>query len=126
MVNDLGDEMVKNLEKFLAPIDRLVSLNTNHFDKLIEAQKRAAEDYTAVTKKRMEAAANIKDPEALARFVTDQMALAQSSYENMVANSRTMFETMTGYNAEVIKLFQDSTREIQAEVKKALDEMDSK
>lgn len=122
MVKDLGDEMVKNLEKFLAPIERLVTLNTNHFDKLIDAQKKAAEEYASVTKQRMSAATQIKDPEALARFVTDQMALAQSSYENMVANSRTLFETMTGYNAEVIKLFQESTKEIRSEVQKALED----
>lgn len=122
MVKQMGDEMIKNLEKFLEPIEKLVTLNTNHFDKLIEAQKLAAENYANVTKQRMSAASQINDPEALARFVTDQMALAQSSYENMVSNSRTLFETMTGYNAEVIKLFQDSTKDIRAEVQKAIEE----
>lgn len=122
MIHSGGDDMVRNLEQFLAPIEKLVTLNTNHFDKLLEAQKKAAENYASVTKERMKAATEISDPETLARFVTDQMALAQSSYENMVANSRSMFEAMTGYNAEVIRLFQESTKQLQQEVKKALED----
>ena len=46
------------------------------------------------------------------------MALAQSNYEKMVGNSRTMFEAMTGYNAEVIQLFQESTAQLKEEIKK--------
>jgi hypothetical protein len=66
----------------------------------------------------MQTASEIKDPVALASFVTDQMALAQSSYEKMVMNSRSMFEAMTGYNAEVIELFQESTAKLKEEIKK--------
>ena len=36
----------------------------------------------------------------------------------MVDNSRVMFETMTGYNAEVIKLFQESTVQLKKEIDK--------
>jgi len=115
--------MDNNLEKILEPIDKLVELNINHFDKLIDAQKKAAEQYAKVTRERMQQAQEIRDPEALARFVTDQMALAQSSYENMVASSRSLFESLTGYNAEVIQLFQESTQDIQDEVQKALKEI---
>ena len=110
--------MVKDIKGFTQPISKLVELNTQHFDTLMEAQKKAAEDYRALVKQRMQTASEIKDPVALASFVTDQMALAQSSYEKMVSNSRSMFEAMTGYNAEVIQLFQESTAQLKKEIEK--------
>lgn len=110
--------MVKDIKGFTQPITKLVELNTQHFDTLMEAQKKAAEDYRALVKQRMQTASEIKDPVALASFVTDQMALAQSSYEKMVSNSRSMFEAMTGYNAEVIQLFQESTAQLKKEIEK--------
>jgi len=112
--------MVKNIKGFTQPISQLVELNTQHFDTLMDAQKKAAEDYKALVQKRMQTASEIKDPVALASFVTDQMALAQSSYEKMVGNSRSMFETMTGYNAEVIELFQKSTAQLKEEIEKEI------
>ena len=118
--------MVKNVDGFTKPISKLVELNTHHFDTLMEAQKQAADDYRALVQKRMENATEIKDPVALARFVTDQMALAQSSYEKMVDNSRSMFESMTGYNAEVIQLFQQSTSQLKEEINKELTETKGK
>jgi len=36
----------------------------------------------------------------------------------MVSNSRSMFESMTGYNAEVIQLFQESTVQLKEEIEK--------
>ncbi len=54
------------------------------------AHKKAADDYRTMVQQRMQTAADIQDPVALASFVTDQMALAQSSYEKMVVNSRSM------------------------------------
>ncbi|PCI20699.1 MAG: hypothetical protein COB62_04295 [Piscirickettsiaceae bacterium] len=110
--------MVKNIKGFTQPISQLVELNTQHFDTLMAAQKKAAEDYRKLVQKRMEVASEIEDPAALARFITDQMALAQSSYEKMVSNSRSMFESMTGYNADVIQLFQESTAKLKEEIKK--------
>ena len=110
--------MVKNFKGFTQPITQLVDLNTQHFDTLMEAQKKAAENYRALVQERMKSASEIKDPVALASFVTDQMALTQSSYEKMVMNSRSMFEAMTGYNAEVIELFQKSTVQLKEELKK--------
>jgi len=110
--------MVKNVKGFTQPISKLVELNTQHFDTLMDAQKKAAEDYRALVQQRMQTASEINDPVALASFVTDQMALAQSSYEKMVGNSRSMFESMTGYNAEVIQLFQESTAQLKEEIKK--------
>jgi len=110
--------MVKNINGFTQPISKLVELNTQHFDTLMTSQKKAADDYRSLVEQRMQAAKDIKDPVALASFVTDQMALAQSSYEKMVANSRSMFESMTGYNAEVIQLFQESTSKLKDEIAK--------
>ena len=116
--------MVKNIKGFTQPVVKLMELNTDHFDTLISTQKQAAEDYRSLVTKRMENAADIKDPVALARFVTDQMALAQSSYEKMVDNSRSLFESMTGYNAEVIKLFQQSTSQLKEEIKNEVEKQD--
>lgn len=110
--------MVKNIDGFTQPIDKLVELNTQHFDTLITSQKKAADDYRALVQQRMQSATDIKDPVALASFVTDQMALAQSSYEKMVNNSRVMFESMNGYNAEVIQLFQESTSKLKEEIQR--------
>jgi phasin family protein len=112
--------MVKNVKGFTQPISKLVELNTHHFDTLMAAQQQAADDYKALVQKRMQTASEIKDPVALAKFVTDQMALAQSSYEKMVGNSRSLFEAMTGYNAEVIQLFQESTVQLKKEINKEL------
>ncbi len=110
--------MVKNINGFTQPIAKLVELNTQHYDSLMAAQKKSADDYRHLVQKRMESASEIKDPIELARFVTDQMALAQSSYEKMVISSRSMFEAMTGYNAEVIQLFQESTAQLKKEIEK--------
>lgn len=110
--------MVKNLKGFTQPVSELVELNTQHYNTLMAAQQKAADDYKNLIQQRMETAAEIKDPVALARFVTDQMALAQSSYEKMVSNSRSLFESMSGYNAEVINLFQQSTEQLKEEIKK--------
>ena len=104
--------------KFTRPVSKLVALNTQHFDTLMLAQKKAADDYRQLVEKRMQSATEIKNPVALASFVTDQMTLAQSSYEKMVADSRSMFEAMTGYNAEVIQLFQESTVQLREEIQK--------
>ncbi|MEO1888984.1 MAG: phasin family protein [Cycloclasticus sp.] len=112
--------MVKNINGFTQPIQKLVDLNTQHFDTLMASQKEVADNYRALVEKRMQSASDIKDPVALASFVTDQMALAQSSYEKMVSNSRVMFESMTGYNAEVIQLFQESTSKLKNEIKKEM------
>jgi len=118
--------MVKNINSFTQPISKLVELNTQHYDSLMAAQKKSADDYRNLIQKRMENASEIKDPIELARFVTDQMALAQSSYEKMVMNSRSMFEAMTGYNAEVIQLFQESTAQLKNEIKKETTSVDEK
>jgi len=104
--------------KFTRPVSKLVALNTQHFDTLMLAQKKAADDYRQLIEQRMQSAAEIQNPVALASFVTDQMTLAQSSYEKMVADSRSMFEAMTGYNAEVIQLFQESTVQLKEEIQK--------
>jgi len=103
---------------FTRPVSKLVELNTQHFDTLMLAQKKAADDYRELVEKRMQSATEINDPVALASFVTDQMTLAQNSYEQMVASSRTLFETMTGYNAEVIQLFQESSTQLKEELEK--------
>lgn len=114
--------MVKNIKGFTQPVSELVELNTQHYTALMEAQKQAADDYKSLVQERMKAAAEIKDPVALARFVTDQMALTQSSYEKMVSNSRSLFESMNGYNAEVIRLFQQSTAQLKKEIDKETSE----
>lgn len=110
--------MVRDFESFTQPITKLIELNTQHFDTLMCAQKKAADAYRTIVQQRMQTAADIQDPVALASFVTDQMALTQSSYEKMIANNRSMFESMTGYNAEVIQLFQQSTAQLREELKK--------
>lgn len=110
--------MEENGNKLTHPVSKLVELNTQHFDVLMLKQKKAADDYRALIQQRMQSAADINDPVALASFVTDQMSLAQNSYEQMVENSRTLFESMTGYNAEVIQLFQESNQQLNEELSK--------
>jgi len=110
--------MVKNIKGFTQPVSKLVELNTHHFDSLVQAQKEAAENYRTIVQSRMEAASEISDPVALAQFITDQMALAQSSYEKMVNNSRALFEGLSSYNSDVIELFQKSTAQLKDQVDK--------
>lgn len=108
--------MVNNIVGFTQPISKLVELNTQHFDTLMNAQKKAVDEYRLLVQQRMQSASDIKDPVALAQFVTEQMAMAQSNYESMVNNSRALFEAMTGYNAEVIQLFQESTQQLKQQI----------
>lgn len=108
--------MVNNIVGFTQPISKLVELNTQHFDTLMNAQKQAVDEYRLLVQQRMQSASDIKDPVALAQFVTEQMAMAQSNYESMVNNSRALFEAMTGYNAEVIQLFQESTQQLKQQI----------
>ncbi|MEW5007843.1 MAG: hypothetical protein RPR28_01395 [Cycloclasticus sp.] len=46
------------------------------------------------------------------------MTLAHSLYEAMLANSRNLFEAMSGYNAEIIQLFQGSRVQFKEELDK--------
>ena len=108
--------MVNDVLSFTQPISKLVELNTQHFDSLISTQKQAAESYRLLVQQRMQSASEIKDPVALAEFITEQMVMAQSNYESMVNNSRALFEAMTGYNAEVIQLFQESTQQLKKQI----------
>ncbi|MBQ0724399.1 MAG: phasin family protein [Cycloclasticus sp.] len=108
--------MVNNILGFTQPISKLVELNTQHFDTLMNTQKQAVDDYRSLVQQRMQSASDIKDPVALAQFVTEQMVMAQSNYESMVNNSRALFEAMTGYNAEVIQLFQESTQQLKQQI----------
>lgn len=108
--------MVNNIVGFTQPISKLVELNIQHFDTLMNAQKQAVDEYRLLVQQRMQSASDIKDPVALAQFVTEQMAMAQSNYESMVNNSRALFEAMTGYNAEVIQLFQESTQQLKQQI----------
>tara|TARA_R110002111_G_scaffold110359_1_gene169829 strand:- start:15409 stop:15759 length:351 start_codon:yes stop_codon:yes gene_type:complete len=108
--------MVNNIVGFTQPISKLVELNIQHFDTLMNAQKQAVDEYRLLVQQRMQSASDIKDPVALAQFVTEQMAMAQSNYESMVNNSRALFEAMTDYNAEVIQLFQESTQQLKQQI----------
>jgi phasin family protein len=110
--------MVNDIKAFTQPVTKLVELNTKHFDDLMSTQQKAVDDYQALVKQRIQTASEIRDPVALAGFVTDQLSLAQSGYEKMIANNHSMFTVMQDYNSQVIKLFQESTKQLKKDVRK--------
>ena len=57
----------------------------------------------------MKAASGIKDAEALNAFAKEQVELAQSGYEKVVADSKSLFEDTKSYNEQVLNIVKEST-----------------
>ena len=115
--------MLNNLEFLFAPVKKLAELNKAQFEKAVASQQAAAKEYVALTEARIKAATAIKDVEGLNTFVKEQVELAQSGFEKVVADSKVLVEDAKSYNEEVIKLVQESnavvTEEVKETVKKA-------
>ena len=115
--------MLNNLEILLAPVKKLAELNKAAFEKAAAAQQAAAKEYVALTEARIKAATAIKDVAGLNTFIKDQVALAQSGFEKVQADSKVLIEDAKAYNEEVVKLVQESnvvvTKEVKETVKKA-------
>lgn len=110
--------MISDYKKITAPIEDLVEMNVNQVRKMVEAQQRATQDYMELAKSRMEAAANIKDPETLSAFFKEQMQLSQENYEKLIANSQELMDEVQSYGEEVRKLINKSNENIKEELKK--------
>lgn len=113
--------MLENFEKVLGPVQKLIELNKSQVEKMVAAQQEAAKSYVELTEARIKAAAEIKDQDALAAFVKDQVELAQSSYEKFVADSKALFADAKTYNEEVLKLVQEVNTKMTEEVKSAVE-----
>ena len=115
--------MLNDLELLLAPAKKLAELNKAQIEKAVASQQAAAKEYVELTEARIKAATAIKDVEGLNAFVKEQVELAQSGFEKVVADSKELVEDAKAYNEEVIKLVQEGndvvTKEVKETVKKA-------
>jgi len=94
---------------FAAPITKLIELNKSQFEKLAAAQQEAAKNYVQLTEARIKAASGIKDAEALNAFAKEQVELAQSGYEKVIADSKSLFEDTKSYNEQVLSIVKETT-----------------
>jgi len=99
---------MNNFNAFAAPITKLIELNKSQFEKLAAAQQEAAKNYVELTEARIKAATGIKDPEALNVFAKEQVELAQTGLEKVVADSKSLFEDTKAYNEQVLELVKES------------------
>jgi phasin family protein len=115
-------KMLKNIEVLLAPAKKLAELNKAQIEKAVSTQQAAAKEYVALTEARIKAVTAIKDVAGLNAFVKEQVELAQSGFDKVVADSKTLVADAKAYNEDVIKLVQEGnavvTKEVKATVKK--------
>ena len=91
------------------PIKKLIELNKTQFEKLAAAQQESAKNYIALTEARIKAASTIKAPEALKQFTTEQIELAQSSYEKMLSDGQSLFKDAQNYNEQLLNIIKQSS-----------------
>jgi len=99
---------MNNFDAFAAPITKLIELNKAQFEKLAASQQEAAKNYAELTEARIKAVTGIKDPEAFNVFAKEQVELAQTGLEKVVADSKSLFEDTKAYNEQVLQLVKES------------------
>ncbi len=86
---------------FGAPVQKLIELNTATMKKAFELQKAAIEKQIAQSQADFKAVSEIKDPKALASFVTAKTEEAKASLETLKADAQVAVESTKTYFAEV-------------------------
>ncbi|ORU89487.1 MAG: hypothetical protein A6F71_00540 [Cycloclasticus sp. symbiont of Poecilosclerida sp. M] len=99
---------MNDFNAFADPIKKLIELNKAQFEKIAASQQEAAKNYVELTEARIKAASGIKDPEALNVFAKEQVQLAQTGYEKIVADSKSLFEYTKAYNEQVLSIVKES------------------
>jgi len=100
---------MNDFNAFADPIKKLIELNKSQFEKLAAAQQEAAKNYMQLTEARIKAASSIKDPESLQAYVKEQAELAQSGFEKVVADSKSLFEDAKTFSEQVLNIVKEST-----------------
>ncbi len=100
---------MNDFNAFAAPITKLIELNKTQFEKMAAAQQEAAKNYAELAETRIKAASNIKDAEAFNVFAKEQVELAQSGLEKVVADSKALFEDTKAYNEQVLNIVKESS-----------------
>ena len=103
---------MNDFNAFAAPITKLIELNKAQFEKLAAAQQEAAKNYVELTEARIKAATQIKDADALNAFAKEQVELAQSGLEKVVADSKSLFEDTKAYNEQVLNIVKEGAAAI--------------
>ena len=98
---------MNDFNAFADPIKKLIELNKSQFEKLAAAQQEAAKNYMQLTEARFKAASTIKDPESLQTYVKEQVELAQSGFEKVVADSKSLFEDTKTFNEQVLNIVKE-------------------
>ncbi len=98
--------MLKNIQTpdfsaFGAPVQKLIELNTATLTKAFEAQQAAAEKQIAQSQASLKAAMEIKDPEGLTSYLTEQSEIAKANLEALQAEAQANVEKSKAYFAEV-------------------------
>ncbi|HIG78431.1 MAG TPA: phasin family protein [Cycloclasticus sp.] len=99
---------MNDFNAFAAPITKLIELNKAQFEKLAAAQQQSAKNYVELTEVRIKAASAIKSPEAFNAFAKEQVELAQTGLQKIVADGKSLFEDTKTYNEEVLNLVKES------------------
>ncbi|ORU91738.1 MAG: hypothetical protein A6F72_03115 [Cycloclasticus sp. symbiont of Poecilosclerida sp. N] len=99
---------MNDFNAFVVPITKLIELNKAQFEKLAAAQQEATKNYVELTEASIKAASGIKDPEAFNTFAQEQVELAKSGLEKVVADGKTLFEDTKAYNEQVLCIVKES------------------
>lgn len=86
---------------FVAPVQKLIELNTATFTKAFELQKAAIEKQIAQAQADFQTFSSIKDVEAFTAFVTAKSEEAKSNIEALQAEAQEAAESSKAYFAEV-------------------------
>ena len=103
---------MNDFNAFAAPITKLIELNKAQFEKLAAAQQEAAKNYVELTEAHIKAATQIKDADALNAFAKEQVELAQSGLEKVVADSKSLVEDTKAYNEQVLNIVKEGAAAI--------------
>ncbi len=104
---------MNDFNAFAVPMTKLIELNKAQFEKLAAAQQEATKNYVELTEARIKAASGIKDADALNAFAKEQVELAQSGLEKVVADGKSLFEDTKTYNEQVLELIKESVAAFQ-------------
>jgi len=103
---------MNDFNAFAAPITKLIELNKAQFEKLAAAQQEATKNYVALTEARIKAASGIKDADALNAFAKEQVELAQTGLEKVVADGKALFADTKAYNEQVLNIVKEGAAAI--------------
>lgn len=96
------------LSKMYEPIQKLIDLNLQKFQSAVTAQSEATKTFVEQADARIKAASEIKDFDALAAFIKEQVEIARSNMEKLIEESKSATDQVMAYGNEVQKILNES------------------